>query len=219
MRIMLALTTYYTGPDIRILRAAWDAAMISGANEVRIVTVGETPPVPIPWANGQRVHIGPNPGHQAGERRLVVAAIAEAERTGCDWLVKCAGDCIHRGPNWALDWVSHAKGMEAVIIGDRWPERHNWRATGNTDALLRVMPQTKVFAGSVAFLKETWPLVESGFLERDFEVRIRQGGWWPLVRLISGDEVDQYGEGSQQVWLPKSGPLRFRHCHSAGELP
>lgn len=219
MRILLALTTHWAGPHPRIISEAWCAALKSSADETRIVTVGETPPIPLPFGDAHRVHLGPNPGHQAGERALVVGAMAEAEKLGCDWIVKCAGDCLHTGTGWARKWVECAKGMEATIIGDRWPELHNWRETGNTTELLRVMPQTKVFAGSVKFLRATWPLTDSGFIERDWELRIKQGGWWPLVRLIAADEVDAYGQGSQQVWLPKSGPLRFTHCHAVGELP
>lgn len=213
MKILLAVTTHWPGPAPAILEATWRAAERSGADEARVITVGS--PSDIPGA----IHAGPNPGHQAGERLLVLAALAEAERLGCDWLVKCAGDCIHSGAGWARAWCDAARGMEATVIGDRWPEKHNWVDTRNCTERLRVMPQTKVFAASTKFLRATWPLIDSGFLERDFEFGIQEGGWWPLVRLLAGDEVDAYGEGNQQVWLPKSGPLRFRHCHSANELP
>lgn len=204
MRTLLAVTTHHRGPDIRILKAAWDAALMSGADEIRMITVGETPAIPLEFADDHRVHLGPNRGHQAGERDLVMGAIAEAERLGCDWLLKCAGDCIHTVPGWAKYWTQSARGMEASIIGDRHPELHNWRETGNTTELLRVMPQTKVFAASVSFMRATWPLTDSGFIERDWELRIKAGGWWPLVRLIAADDVELVDQGGQGVWLPKA---------------
>jgi hypothetical protein len=212
VKILLAVTTHWPGPDLAILSAAWAAAQRSGAHEARLLTVGA------PAEILDAVHVGPNRGHQEGERDLVWGAIREAERLGCDWIVKCAGDCIHAGDGWARAWVDAAKGMEATVIGDRWPELHNWKETGNTTELLRVMPQTKVFASSVRLLKATWPLADSGFIERDWELRIKQGGWWPLIRLVAGDEVEATGGGSQQFWNAKAGPLRFKHCHSAGEL-
>lgn len=223
MRILLAVTTHWPGPAPRILEAAWNALRYSGANWTRIFTVGRTNDDgamdALPYGSENRVHVGPNRGHQEGERDLVWGARAEAERLGCDWVVKSAVDCIHSTPGWARAWVDAAKGMEATIIGDRWPELHNWHASGATDALLRVMPQTKVFAGSIAFLKATWPDADSGFIERDWEIRIRNAGLWPLVRLVAGDEVEATGGGSQQFWNAKAGPLRFSHCHSIQELP
>lgn len=219
MRILLAMTTNFRGPDVRIIKASCDAALRSGADDVRLMTVGETPPIPIEFADSMRVHLGPNPGHQAGERVLVAGAIAYAASHGFDWVLKCAADCIHSGDGWARAWVDAAKGMEATIIGDRWPELHNWKETGNTTELLRVMPQSKVFAGSVRLLKATWPTFDSGFIERDWELGIKRGGWWPLVRLVAADEVEATGGGSQQFWNAKSGPLRFAHCHRPEELP
>jgi hypothetical protein len=224
MRILLAVTTHWPGVDNRIIAAAYKAADMSGADGAQMFTVGRTDATGamdlIPGnVDHKRVHVGPNRGHQEGERDLVWGAIRWAEEQHYDWIVKCAADCLHVAQGWAVSWCEYARGMDAVIIGDRHPELHNWHATGNTDALLHVMPQTKVFAATTDFLRVTWPTVDSGFIERDWEVRIRATGLWPLVRLIAGDEVDHIGSGSQEVWRPISGPLRFEHCHSASELP
>ena len=217
------MTTHWPGVDPLIFNAAWKAADGSGADGARIFTVGRTDDNgamdSLGFADIKRVHVGPNRGHQEGERDLVWGAIRWAEEQHYDWVVKCAADCLHVAQGWAQAWCAAARGMDAVIIGDRHPELHNWHATGNTDALLRVMPQTKVFAATTEFLKVTWPRADSGFIERDWEVRIRAAGLWPLVRLIAGDEVDHIGSGSQEVWRPISGPLRFAHCHSVSDLP
>ena len=220
MRILLAVTTHWPGVDTRIIAAAYKAADMSGADGTRMFTVGRTDD------NGamdllpgnidhKRVHVGPNRGHQEGERDLVWGAIRWAEEQGYDFILKVAADCIHTTPGWARSWYDHARGMDAVIIGDRHPENHTW----NTDPLLHCMPQTKVFLATTAFLKATWPTYDSCFIERDFELGIRKVGYWPLVRLIAGDEVDHIGNGNQETWRPISGPLRFEHCHSASEIP
>lgn len=220
MKILLAVTTHWPGIDPRIFDAALRAADISGADGTRIFTVGRTDDSgamdSLPnGADAKRVHIGPNRGHQAGERDLLWGVIRFATEHKYDWIVKCASDCIHVTPGWARLWVDYARGMDAVIIGDRHPENHTW----NTDPLLHCMPQTKVFAATTQFLMRTWPTYDSGFIEKDWELSIREVGYWPLVRLIAGDEVDHTGSGNQETWRPISGPLRFEHCHSVQELP
>lgn len=135
---------------------------------------------------------------QRGEAAIGAKAAWAAERDGCAWIIKIAGDTFHPAPGWARRWLDIAKSTGADIVSTMH-HRPDWITS-------------QCFAASVAAMKKSWPGPDSDFsrigIESVWADRIRAHNLkWHVIpsRLISVDGTSNH--------VPSDPSMTYLHAH------